>query len=100
VFPFSSKPRGGRAAATAGSPASRVGARARRSRLVLILAAGAVFLPSSAAPCSICRCGDPTFNALGKEGYVTQGWRLIRDNYFCRVATITFAGFGRPDGMW
>jgi 2-polyprenyl-3-methyl-5-hydroxy-6-metoxy-1,4-benzoquinol methylase len=23
---------------------------------------------------------------------------LIRDNYFCRVATIRFAGFGRPDG--
>ena len=23
---------------------------------------------------------------------------LIRDNYFCRVATISFAGFGRPDG--
>src|SRR5262245_40988377 len=47
--------------------------------LVLLLALGAVFLPSPAEPCSICRCGDPTFNALGKEGYVTQGWRFAVD---------------------
>ena len=25
---------------------------------------------------------------------------VIRDNYFCRIATITFAGLGRPDGVW
>jgi hypothetical protein len=27
------------------------------------------------------------------------GW-LIRDNYFCRSASITFAGLSRPDGLW
>ena len=26
--------------------------------------------------CSICRCGDPTFNALGKEGAAQTGLRL------------------------
>ena len=26
--------------------------------------------------CSICRCGDPTFNALGKEGVAQSGLRL------------------------
>jgi hypothetical protein len=25
---------------------------------------------------------------------------LIRDNYFCRSASITFAGLSRPDGLW
>jgi hypothetical protein len=34
-----------------------------------------------------------------------SGWRsgealVFRDNYFCRVATITFAGLGRPDWVW
>jgi HK97 family phage prohead protease len=31
--------------------------------------------------------------------YKLTGRLVIRDNYFCLVATITFAGFGRPDGM-
>jgi hypothetical protein len=30
-------------------------------------------------PCSICRCGDPTFNALGKEGYAARGFRFALD---------------------
>ena len=42
-------------------------------------AAAAVFLPALAEPCSICRCGDATFNALGKDGYAAQGWRLAAD---------------------
>jgi hypothetical protein len=29
--------------------------------------------------CSICRCGDPTFSALGKEGYAARGFRLALD---------------------
>jgi hypothetical protein len=29
--------------------------------------------------CSICRCGDPTFNALGKEGVSQSGLRLALD---------------------
>ena len=29
--------------------------------------------------CSICRCGDPTFNALGKEGVSQTGLRLALD---------------------
>ena len=29
--------------------------------------------------CSICRCGDPTFNALGKEGVAQSGLRLALD---------------------
>jgi hypothetical protein len=37
------------------------------------------FLPMPAEACSICRCGDPTFNALGKDGYVVRGWRLALD---------------------
>jgi hypothetical protein len=34
-------------------------------------------LPSFA--CSICRCGDPTFNALGKEGVAQTGLRVALD---------------------
>jgi hypothetical protein len=36
----------------------------------------------AAAPlwaCSICRCGDPTFNALGKDGVAQTGLRLALD---------------------
>jgi hypothetical protein len=34
-------------------------------------------IPSLA--CSICRCGDPTFNALGKDGVAQTGLRLAFD---------------------
>ena len=43
--------------------------------IVCAIAVGAV----AAAPvyaCSICRCGDPTFNALGKDGVSQSGLRL------------------------
>jgi hypothetical protein len=30
--------------------------------------------------CSICRCGDPTFNALGKDGYAARGFSLALDS--------------------
>ena len=36
-------------------------------------------LPAAAAACSICRCGDPTFNALGKDGFAARGFRLALD---------------------
>ena len=36
-------------------------------------------LGSPAWGCSICRCGDPTFNALGKEGSAQTGWRFALD---------------------
>ena len=49
--------------------------RARHAALVL----AAVVLGAPAMPCSICRCGDPTFNALGKQGYVARGLRLALD---------------------
>jgi hypothetical protein len=44
-----------------------------------LVVAAVVLSASPAEPCSICRCGDPTFNALGKEGYVAAGWRLAVD---------------------
>src|SRR6188768_2760343 len=48
----------------------------------LMLAAGAIACLSmspAALACSICRCGDPTFNALGKEGISLPGLRLALD---------------------
>ena len=33
----------------------------------------------AANACSICRCGDPTFNALGKDILSASGWRLAFD---------------------
>ena len=38
-----------------------------------------VLLPDPARACSICRCGDPTFNALGKEGFTVRGVHLALD---------------------
>ncbi|MEZ5330742.1 MAG: hypothetical protein R2991_01540 [Thermoanaerobaculia bacterium] len=38
-----------------------------------------VGMPTPAAACSICRCGDTTFNALGRDGYAAAGWRLALD---------------------
>jgi hypothetical protein len=35
--------------------------------------------PSAVLACSICRCGDPTFNALGKAGFNARGFRLALD---------------------
>jgi hypothetical protein len=32
-----------------------------------------------ASACSICRCGDPTFNALGSDGYSAKGFRAALD---------------------
>jgi hypothetical protein len=45
----------------------------------ILVAAAASLLSTSALACSICRCGDPTFNALGKEGVAQTGWRVALD---------------------
>jgi len=47
----------------------------------LALAAAGVLLAGaqSADACSICRCGDPTFNALGKDILSATGWRFAFD---------------------
>jgi hypothetical protein len=46
-------------------------------RLLLGTVGAAITMPALA--CSICRCGDPTFNALGKEGVAQSGWRVALD---------------------
>ncbi len=54
----------------------------RRKRWVLVFAVfplGLVILPSSAGACSICRCGDPTFNALGTNVYSAGQFHLALD---------------------
>jgi hypothetical protein len=43
------------------------------------VAAIGTLLAMPAWSCSICRCGDPTFNALGKEGVAQSGLRLALD---------------------
>src|SRR3954466_15430449 len=55
----------------------------RSSRLGLGCAALAVaafcLAPSPAGACSICRCGDPTFNALGTDVYASGNFRVALD---------------------
>jgi outer membrane putative beta-barrel porin/alpha-amylase len=47
---------------------------------VALVAGGAVVSTSGPAEaCSICRCGDPTFNALGREAYAARGWSAAVD---------------------
>jgi hypothetical protein len=43
------------------------------------LAVLALALPQGSWACSICRCGDPTFNALGTEGISLPGFKLAFD---------------------
>lgn len=45
----------------------------------ICISAITLFVASPAWSCSICRCGDPTFNALGKEGIAQPGWRFAVD---------------------
>jgi hypothetical protein len=51
----------------------------RGSRLVAWVATALLLLPSVARPCSMCRCGDPTFNALGKDGFAARGFHVAMD---------------------
>lgn len=46
--------------------------------LALAVVLGAASAPSVALACSICRCGDPTFNALGR-GFAARGFRAAFD---------------------
>ena len=54
---------------------TRAGNRLRAA--VATLAFGLAALPAEA--CSICRCGDATFNALGKDVTSEPGWRFAFD---------------------
>jgi hypothetical protein len=47
-------------------------------RVVATVALG-LGLSQGALACSICRCGDPTFNALGKEGIALPGLKIALD---------------------
>ena len=51
--------------------------RKTKQQIGVLLLAAATSLP--AWGCSICRCGDPTFNALGHEGVAQSGLRLALD---------------------
>jgi len=44
-----------------------------------VLAVALLVLPRPSLACSICRCGDATFNALGKDGFAAQGFRAALD---------------------
>jgi hypothetical protein len=46
-----------------------------------VIVSGMLFAlpPARTQACSICRCGDATFNALGKDGYHAEGARLALD---------------------
>ena len=50
-----------------------------RPLLAPLIACVGFTLSTSALACSICRCGDPTFNALGKEGISLPGLRVALD---------------------
>lgn len=54
---------------------------ALRARLVLgpTAALALAFAAQRAEACSICRCGDPTFNALGKDVTAEPGFRFAFD---------------------
>jgi hypothetical protein len=54
--------------------------RSRVSRaLVVAVVLGLASAPAVAWACSICRCGDPMFNALGKDGFGVRGFRAALD---------------------
>lgn len=44
-----------------------------------LVASLSVLAPLPSLACSICRCGDPTFNALGVAAYTTSGLRAALD---------------------
>jgi hypothetical protein len=50
-----------------------------RSAAVCAALLVALLAPALAEPCSICRCGDPTFSALGRDGFAAQGFRFALD---------------------
>ena len=50
-----------------------------KASAVLVASAMGLAVSPPAWSCSICRCGDPTFNALGKEGIAQTGLRVALD---------------------
>lgn len=50
----------------------------RRLLLAVSLSLTAL-VPADVQACSICRCGDPTFNALGREAYTAPGFGVAFD---------------------
>jgi hypothetical protein len=58
---------------------ARIGRLADMGRAAVLTAAVLATLASPAWGCSICRCGDPTFIALGKVGIAQTGWRFALD---------------------
>jgi len=63
---------------------------------LLLLAAG---VPSPARGCSICRCGDPTFNALGTDVYKDGAFRVFLDWERFDKEQGTFLEGGEGDGV-
>jgi hypothetical protein len=57
----------------------RLGSCIRPLSVLLFTCAFLLFVPNAGFACSICRCGDATFNALGKDGYAARGWRVAFD---------------------
>jgi len=54
--------------------------RRRRGTIVIVLSVlGLVIAPSRVRACSICRCGDPTFNAIGTNVYSAGQFHLALD---------------------
>jgi hypothetical protein len=51
----------------------------RYFKAVAIALFAAALLPSASAACSVCRCGDPTFNALGTSIFTQGQFRLALD---------------------
>ncbi len=45
----------------------------------VLVVLGLATLPATSHACSICRCGDATFNALGEGGYAFRGFRAAVD---------------------
>ena len=52
---------------------------ARRARAVLGFVILALVLPRDAAACSMCRCSDPVFSALGQGLYTHSGFKVAVD---------------------
>ena len=51
----------------------------KKGKFQCVIGCGVLLVTSDALACSICRCGDPTFNALGKEGVSQTGLRVALD---------------------
>jgi hypothetical protein len=51
-----------------------------RPVLALVATLGLALAAPPAQACSICRCGDPTFNALAKDGFARSGFRAALDS--------------------